>query len=1155
MRINKVVVRDNVDVGLENQNTVYLENSKMDHLAADEIYQDPSNDETYINIKKELGEDKTQGEEWAAKEDSANVTPKFADENNREIAISPDAEESAKYSVELTKVDEQGNPLAGAVFDLYEEGNEQPIREGLTTDKNGKITLDNLTSIGDYYFVETKAPEGYQLDGVKHYFKVTIASQTSKSDYVYYNLDAAELEKDRPLKISGISSDGPSIIVNVDLKGRSELNINSKIIPVIDENDRHNQETEDFADAKILFNFYNSNDTTINVNQPFSGTMLAPEAKIVAYQNVDGSLIADDVNVVGGETHRWDFQSAFQTGDGVPVELTVTNSKEETAETVKVAGNKKWIDGNNPERPKQVIVDLYQNGQQIDYREITAKDNWHYSFDNLPKYDENGDEYLYTVKEWKVPGYITGVDGDDNITNTLATSISGNKIWVDNDNAAGKRPSSIKVDLYQNGVQIDSKKVSGEGNEWPYNFANLPKYDADGKEYVYTVKEETVPVYTQTQNGLEITNTIEPEVTPEPETTAVSGTKTWIDNDDAGKTRPDSINVHLYQNGELFKSQTVTAANNWQYSFTDLPKYDENGAEYEYTIGEDAVPGYTSDREGDNLTNTLEETTTEPEKTEIKGTKTWVGDDENNRPSSITIDLYRDGQKIDSKQVTAADNWAYSFTDLDKDDGNGHEYVYSVKEADIPDDYTSEQIGTDFVNTYIAKETTEISGKKIWQDNNNATNSRPDSVTVMLYRNGEATTQTQTVTAANNWQYHFTDLAKYDENGKPYVYLVKETDVPNNYQVTYSGFDIVNTLKKTSIAGTKTWVDNNNEAGVRPESITVNLLQNGKIIATREVSAADNWQYEFTDLDQYDAQGKEYQYQIDEEDVKYYTQENDGLNLTNKLVREVDPVEEVVNIHGRKIWADQHDAQGVRPESITVNLYRNGEKTDTRQVTAADNWRYEFTALPKNDDHGNAYKYTVEEEKIPGYSSSQFGFIFVNRLITTEISGQKTWVDDNNAANKRPASVTFELYRNGKKTGQTATATAATNWRYQFTGLAKLDKLGKEYTYTVKEVAVPGYTTSQNGHDFTNTLDKETTDEDNNGSGEEDNGSGDENHGSEDNHETDHHEDQQNQKDSNKQKLPQAGEQHRSNLLIVAGFVLLLTTIFSLAKIGFKKEN
>ncbi|MFD1410457.1 SpaA isopeptide-forming pilin-related protein [Lapidilactobacillus gannanensis] len=362
-RINKVVVGDNVDVGLENQNTVYLENSKMDHLAADEIYQDPSNDETYINIKKELGEDKTQGEEWAAKEDSANVTPKFADENNREIAISPDAEESAKYSVELTKVDEQGNPLAGAVFDLYEEGNEQPIREGLTTDKNGKITLDNLTSIGDYYFVETKAPEGYQLDGVKHYFKVTIASQTSKSDYVYYNLDAAELEKDRPLKISGISSDGPSIIVNVDLKGRSELNINSKIIPVIDENDRHNQETEDFADAKILFNFYNSNDTTINVNQPFSGTMLAPEAKIVAYQNVDGSLIADDVNVVGGETHRWDFQSAFQTGDGVPVELTVTNSKEETAETVKVAGNKKWIDGNNPERPKQVIVDLYQNGQ------------------------------------------------------------------------------------------------------------------------------------------------------------------------------------------------------------------------------------------------------------------------------------------------------------------------------------------------------------------------------------------------------------------------------------------------------------------------------------------------------------------------------------------------------------------------------------------------------------------------------------------------------------------------------------------------------------------------------------------------------------------------------------------------------------------------
>lgn len=1146
-RTNKVVVGDNVAVGLENQNTVYLENSKMDHLAADEIYQDPSNDETYINIKKELSEDKTQGEKWATKEDSKNVTYDDSDQNNREIKITPDeAEEGATYSVELTKVDEQGNPLEGAVFDLYEEGSEKPVQVNLTTDENGKITLDNLTSIGDYYFVETKAPAGYKLDGVKHYFKVTIASQTSKSDYVYYNLDAAELEKDRPLKISGISSDGPSIIVNVDLKGRSELDIKSKIVPVIDENDRHNQETEDFADAKILFNFYNSKDTQIVVNRPFSGTMLAPEANIVAYQNVDGSLIANDVNVVGGETHRWDFQSAFQTGDGVPAELTVTNSKEETAETVKVDGNKKWIDGNNSERPKKIIVDLYQNGQQIDYREITAEDNWHYSFDNLPKYDENGDEYLYTVKEWKVPGYVTGVDTDDNITNTLATSISGKKIWVDSDDAAGKRPTSVKVDLYQNGIQIDSQEVTGKGNEWPYNFANLPKYDAEGKEYVYTVKEETVPGYTQTQNGLDITNTIEPEVTPEPETTTVSGTKTWVDNDNSGQTRPDSITVHLYQNGELFKSQDVTATNNWQYSFTDLPKYDENGAEYEYTIGEDAVPGYTSDRDGNDLTNTLEETT-EPEKTEISGTKTWVGDDETSRPKSITIELYRNGEPIGSKQVTAADNWQYSFTNLDKHDANGNEYTYTVKEANVPDDYASEQIGTDFVNTYIAEETTEISGTKIWEDNNNASGSRPDQVTVQLYRNGTAVDkQTQTVSAADNWQYHFTGLEKYDPQGEPYVYTVKETDLPNNYDVTYDGFDIVNTLKKTSISGTKTWDDNNNEAGVRPDSIFVKLLQNDQVIASREVSADENgnWHYEFTDLDQYDTEGKEYQYQIEEEPVKYYTQDGDGVNLTNKLAREVDPVEDVVNIRGRKIWADKHDAQGKRPESITVNLYRNGEKIDSREVTAADNWRYEFTSLPKHDDHGNAYQYTVKEVGVPSdYTSTQFGYIFVNRLKnqvkpgaeTTTISGQKTWVDHNDAAQKRPTSITIELYRNGVKVGAKQVS-AQTNWQYEFTDLPKNDAQGQAYQYTVKEVAVPGYTTSQSGNNFTNTL-KETKPTE-----------------SED-QDKDKPTQEQQDKQQPSQKLPQAGEADHNNRLIIAGFIMLLTVILGLAQFPFKKQD
>ncbi|WP_290033328.1 SpaA isopeptide-forming pilin-related protein [Ligilactobacillus cholophilus] len=66
-------------------------------------------------------------------------------------------------SVELEKLSEETNqPLQGAVFNLEdEEGN--VIESDLITDENGQILIANIKD-GNYQFVETKAPEGYQLN-------------------------------------------------------------------------------------------------------------------------------------------------------------------------------------------------------------------------------------------------------------------------------------------------------------------------------------------------------------------------------------------------------------------------------------------------------------------------------------------------------------------------------------------------------------------------------------------------------------------------------------------------------------------------------------------------------------------------------------------------------------------------------------------------------------------------------------------------------------------------------------------------------------------------------------------------------------------------------------------------------------------------------
>ncbi|MBO3405151.1 MSCRAMM family protein, partial [Clostridium perfringens] len=78
--------------------------------------------------------------------------------------------------VVLTKKDSKnGNLLEGAVFNLQDQqGND--IRTNLISDENGQIILNDLAP-GDYQFVETKAPEGYELDATPVKFTIVVGQK------------------------------------------------------------------------------------------------------------------------------------------------------------------------------------------------------------------------------------------------------------------------------------------------------------------------------------------------------------------------------------------------------------------------------------------------------------------------------------------------------------------------------------------------------------------------------------------------------------------------------------------------------------------------------------------------------------------------------------------------------------------------------------------------------------------------------------------------------------------------------------------------------------------------------------------------------------------------------------------------------------------
>ena len=282
-------------------------------------------------------------------------------------------------------------------------------------------------------------------------------------------------------------------------------------------------------------------------------------------------------------------------------------------ETIDVSGTKTWNDEGNKDktRPEKITIYLLANGTQVDAKEISEKDGWKYSFTGLAKYDDNNQEIKYTVDESEVEKYTKQVNGYD-IVNTYTPDnppapetidISGTKTWNDEGNKDKTRPEKITIYLLANGTQVDAKEIS-EADGWKYSFTGLPKYDDNKQEIKYTVDESEVEKYTKQINGYDIVNTYTPDNPPAPETIDISGVKTWNDANNKDGIRPKAIKVKLLANGEEKTSVITTEEQDWKYSFTELPKFDDNGNEIKYTVDEETVSGYTKKIDGYNITNT-----------------------------------------------------------------------------------------------------------------------------------------------------------------------------------------------------------------------------------------------------------------------------------------------------------------------------------------------------------------------------------------------------------------------------------------------------------------------------------------------------------------------------------------------------------------------
>ena len=186
------------------------------------------------------------------------------------------------------------------------------------------------------------------------------------------------------------------------------------------------------------------------------------------------------------------------------------------------------------------------------------------------------------------------------------------KAWSDSDDQDGKRPQSVTVHLYADGQDTGKSAVLSDANNWQASFGSdggLCVLNDEGDTIAYSVKEETPEGYladvrmNPTDTGYEFTVTNKHRV----ETVEIAGRKIWDDANDAAGKRPKEVKIDLYADGELVKSKTVKAADSgdWNYSFSNLPKYRDHGIEIAYEVREDTYyEGYVTSVAGTDVTNT-----------------------------------------------------------------------------------------------------------------------------------------------------------------------------------------------------------------------------------------------------------------------------------------------------------------------------------------------------------------------------------------------------------------------------------------------------------------------------------------------------------------------------------------------------------------------
>ena len=539
--------------------------------------------------------------------------------------------------------------------------------------------------------------------------------------------------------------------------------------------------------------------------------------------------------------------------------------------------------------------------------------------------------------------------------------IEASKTWIDADNEYETRPENVTFKLFrgydlenQDEDMNESVTLSSE-NSWKAKFSKLKESDAEGRKYVYTVKEDEIKNYTTTysEDKLTVINKYtNPMVQPEKKVEVVK----------------------LTENGEVTTSDLapnaiVEPGTRLRYTITLTNETEVDG----YVNVEDTVPAGTTLYKEENIS--------EAGKYDAKtNTITWnkvkVPSAEGNTvgTSSVYFDV-----TVNKNQKETVSNFAtITIPTIPEEPVNPEnpENPQEPGEQEKPEDTV--------ITTPEVKTPVFIASKKSVSDYNSETK------TPKLHEENEVTyvvTITNSANPSDEKEKDLTGTARLEDKfwkedlnkmtyksgtleiknaeGRTTSTTEKEESYLSDIEVTLKAGEsatltyvyTINTMKEEDI-------ERKTENGITYEwdEISNNLYWAVPEVGepSRPTDTRDTTNYENTDPN-------------DPTPAMPDPEDKDKPGLIDTVI--VHAEEEYINIQATKSWNDKDDEYKDRPNSVDFTLYKNGVTTGiTLSPSKNNNWKVTFEHLRRTDVNGRAYTYTLKENSIQYYNEPEASY-------------------------------------------------------------------------------------------------------------------------------------------------------------------------------------